>query len=307
MVRRLAWMKLNKHKSKELAQKIVYYLIIFFGFIFRKLNYATTVQLAAWLGDLFFNVVKIRRQLVLQNLAMVFPARREKEIRQLARQVYRNQAENLLDMLRLSSMRTSEDASKLLTIDTTEFLAKTTHVKKGAVLVSAHFSNWELLARSIGLLVTPLHVVVKRLRNSFVDQKINQWRAECGNHVIYKNAAFREGIRMLQKGGVLSFLGDQSDPKGTFFMDFLGRRTSVFVGPAYIALKAEVPLFVVMGYRLGNGGYKAELQEIDMNGLQATKQDAEELVRRYTAVVERYIYQYPAEWFWFHDRWKRVG
>ncbi|NTW11030.1 MAG: lipid A biosynthesis acyltransferase, partial [Chlorobiaceae bacterium] len=32
----------------------------------------------------------------------------------------------------------------------------------------------------------------------------------------------------------------------------------------------------------------------------------EELARRYTLALERYIRRYPEEWFWLHDRWKRT-
>jgi Kdo2-lipid IVA lauroyltransferase/acyltransferase len=46
--------------------------------------------------------------------------------------------------------------------------------------------------------------------------------------------------------------------------------------------------------------------EIDMTGLGTTKTDAEELARRYTKSIERFIYRYPAEWLWLHNRWKRT-
>ena len=44
-----------------------------------------------------------------------------------------------------------------------------------------------------------------------------------------------------------------------------------------------------------------------MAGIGTTRKDAEELARRYTKVIERSIYQYPDEWFWLHNRWKRTS
>ncbi len=127
-----------------------------------------------------------------------------------------------------------------------------------------------------------------------------------GNRIVYDRQALREGLRTLRNGGLLVMLGDQSDPGESFFTEFLGRRTSVFLGPAYLALKAGVPLFVGMCRRTGDGRYKVENEEIDHSDLGTTKADAEELTRRYTRVLERFIYQYPEEWFWLHNRWKRT-
>ena len=31
---------------------------------------------------------------------------------------------------------------------------------------------------------------------------------------------------------------------------------------------------------------------------------AEELARRYTSTMERYIYRHPEEWLWLHNRWR---
>jgi len=58
--------------------------------------------------------------------------------------------------------------------------------------------------------------------------------------------------------------------------------------------------------RSGGGRYIAAFEEVDTAGLGSGKGDAEELTRRYTRVLERYIVQYPEEWFWVHNRWKRT-
>jgi KDO2-lipid IV(A) lauroyltransferase len=155
--------------------------------------------------------------------------------------------------------------------------------------------------------VAPLTIVVKPLRNSRIDHQINAWRTMHGNRVVQDQQALREGLRTLRNGGIVVILGDQSDPGGSFFTEFLGRRTSVFLGPAWLALKTGVPLFVAMCRRSGDGRYKVETEEIELSDLGTTKDDAEELVRRYTRVLERSIYQYPEEWFWLHNRWKRTS
>ncbi len=300
-------MKRRWEDDDRIAERALYALVMTLGVFVRSISREKSSTIARLLGDFSFYVLKIRRPLVIKNLSLTFPQKSASEISAIARQVYRNQTENVIEMLRLPMIKTAEDAARLINIDALDLLVKTFDQKKGGVIVSAHFGNWELLGLCGGLLVTPLNVVVKPLKNHAINRQINAWRAMHGNQIIFDAQALREGLKILHKGEILTILGDQSDPGGSFFTEFLGRRTSVFLGPAYFALKAGVPLFVCMCRRTGDGRFKIESEEIDMTGLGTAKADIEELVRRYTKVLERFIYQYPEEWFWLHNRWKRTA
>ena len=292
-------------KKNSIRDKLFYRILLLVGLIVRRLNRAHAAAIARISGDIVYDRLKIRREIVETNLSITFPEKPDAEIRRIARQVYRNMAENVVEVLRLPLLRTPEDAARLVDVDARAFRAKTRELNRGAVLISAHFGNWELLGMAFGLLVSPLTVVVKRLKNREIDRQINLWRAMRGNRVVYKRQALREGLRTLRNGGVMSILADQSDPKGGFFMDFLGRRTSVFLGPAFLALKTGVPVFVGISRKIGNGRYRVEYEEIDYSDLGTGKADVEELARRYTRALEGYIRRYPEEWFWVHNRWKR--
>ena len=299
-------MKRSWDEADNSTDKALHGLIKLLGLLVRSINRKSSTAIAHLLGDFVYYIPKTRRQLVEDNLALTFPEKKPSEISAIARQVYRNQAENMIEVLRLSMIKTPEDAARLLDVDAGKILAKTLDVKKGGVLVSAHFGNWELLAFCSGLLVVPMSIIVKPLKNHAIDLQINEWRTMRGNKIIYDWKALREGLRTLHNGELLTVLGDQSNAGGSFFAEFLGRRTTVFLGPAYLALKAGVPLFVAMCRRSGSGSYKVEIEEIDMTGLGTAKTDAEELARRYTKAIERDIYRYPEEWLWLHNRWKRT-
>jgi len=297
-------MKRGWEDGDRLADRLFYALMMALGVLVRSVSRKRSNAIAASLGTVGYNLLKFRRQLVFQNLSLTFPEKSHSEIDAIARQVYRNQAENLIEVLRLPMIQSANDAAELIDVDGAHVLAKTRDQNKGGVLVSAHFGNWELLGMCTGLLMAPLTIVVKPLKNREIDTTINAWRTMHGNRIIYDGQALREGLRALRNGEILTILGDQSDPSGSFFTEFLGRRTSVYLGPAYFALKAEVPLFVGMCRRIGNGRYIVESEEVDMSGLGTAKADIEELARRSTKAVERFIYRYPEEWLWLHNRWK---
>ena len=298
-------MKRSWSEDDRFADKALYSVIMLLGVLVRSISRSKSTFIAHRIGDFAYKVLKIRRPLVEENLARTFPEKNSTEINALARKVYRNQADSLIELLRLPMIKTAEDAASLMDIDAREFLAKTAEVNKGCVLLSAHFGNWELLAHCSGLLVSPVTIVVKEVKNHAINHQINLLRTMGGNRVIYDWQALREGLRTLRNGGILSILGDQSDPSGTFFTEFLGRRTSVFLGPAFFALNAGVPLFVAMCRRTGDGRYTVDVEEVPITSPCKERADIEELACRYTQVLERYIYQYPEEWFWLHNRWKQ--
>ena len=299
-------MKRSWSEDDRPVDKALYGFIMLLGVLVRSVSRSKSTIIAHRIGDFAYQVLKIRRPLVEENLTRTFPEKNSSEIKALARKVYRNQAESLIELLRLPMIKTAEDAASLMDIDAREFLAKTVEQNKGCVLLSAHFGNWELLGHCSGLLVSPLTIVVKEVKNHAINRQINFWRTMRGNRIIYDWQALREGLRTLRQGGLVCILGDQSDSSGTFFTEFLGRRTSVFLGPAFFALNAGVPLFVAMCRRTGNGRYTVDIEEVAITSQGKERADVEELACRYTKVLERYIYQYPEEWFWLHNRWKRT-
>ncbi|TNJ34123.1 lysophospholipid acyltransferase family protein [Prosthecochloris vibrioformis] len=297
MARRSRW--------KAYQDKLIYRLFTGLGRVVRLLSRKQFEWIAFRIGDFLYDIVRVRRGVVRQNLAAAFPDKELKERRRIGRQVYRNMSVSLLEILRIPMVENAEDANELIDIDLSEFIAATKEQGKGGILLSAHFGNWELAGVCIGLLGLPMTVVAKRLRNKLIDQEINRIRKIRGNDVLYKRQALRDGLRLLKNGGVLTILGDQSDPDMVFVTDFLGRPASFFQGPAFLALKAQVPVFLIMTRRQPGGKYLMELKEIKTSDLSFSKASIQELTLRYIAQLEHYIRTYPEEWFWLHNRWKR--
>ena len=293
------------HVTKQAVQAATFGAINFFGILVRKLSSRQTRRLAFLIGDFMHRVIGLRRALVYGNLRLTFPDKSAAEIRRIARDVYRNLASTLFEVLRLPLVRSREDAAALVDIDGSEFLHRTRDRQSGAVIVSAHYGNWELMAMAFGLLVHPITIIVKRLHNQPIDQQINEYRTMMGNSVVDQSQSLRHGLRLLQNGGMLAILGDQSDPDAANYGEFLGRRASIFHGPAFFALKANVPLFFTICHSNGDGRYTIDIREVETSDLSFSKDDIATLASRYTSVLEEEILRRPEEWFWLHDRWKR--
>ena len=295
----------SRHRFRVASRALVFHAVNLFGVMVRLLGRSQARGVAFLLGDFMHRVVGIRRELVYRNLGITFPEKSPDEIRRIAMGVYRNVAATLLEVLRLPLIKNQDDVAALVDLDPSVYLRGTRNGQTGAVMVSAHYGNWELMAMAFGLMVHPMTIIVKRLRNALIDRRMNEFRTLRGNSIVYDENALREGLRLLDSGGILAILGDQSDSNESYFGEFLGRRATMFHGAAFFALKARVPLFVGMCRSTEDGRHKIDILEIDTSDLTFNKEDIATLASRYTRVLEEYILRWPEEWFWLHDRWKR--
>jgi KDO2-lipid IV(A) lauroyltransferase len=295
----------NRQMIKSAVSKTSCLAVQVLGAFVRKLSRRQAEGFACMIGDFLHNRLKLRRKLVYQNLSLTFPEKSPDEISAIAFKVYRNIVVTLVDVLRFPLIRNREDAAALVDIvNPVDFWRATDNGRKGVVLVSAHFSNWEMLAFASGMLVKPMSIIVKELSNKPLDRFINALRTMQGNSIVYDDQALRAGLRLLESGGVLAILADQSDPSGSNFGQFLGRRATMFHGAAFFALRAKVPLLVGMCRRGQDGKYKVDVNVVDTSDLTFCKEDIVTLASRYTRVIEEYIRKWPEEWFWLHNRWK---
>jgi KDO2-lipid IV(A) lauroyltransferase len=154
----------------------------------------------------------------------------------------------------------------------------------------------------------PVHIIVQRQRNKYVDRIINKGRMRHGNTTIPMGVSSREALSVLRGGGVLAALADQSGPKESAFVNFFGRPAATHRGVAAFSLKTGAPLVLIISKRNADGTYDALVEEIDMTALDGNPEDRiEELTRRHVAALERYIRRFPDHWLWMHRRWKHTA
>lgn len=263
------------------------------------------MSLGRMLGIFVYSCLKIRRDLVLENLTCSFPEKTRADIDNIARKVYQNQALNIIELLRIPLIKNKKDAQELVSMHVDEGFQPILKNKQGAVVVSGHFGSWETIGLCTGLMLKPMNFIVKPIKNKYLDIYLNHLRTMHGNKVIEANNALRAGINALKRGEIVVILADQSQRKVSHYIDFLGRKTSVFLGPGFLALKSGVPLFVEVPRRTKDDHYQLKIIEVKTSDLTCHKEDILELVKRYHFILEQFIRKHPEEWLWLHNRWKR--
>ncbi len=296
-----------KHVFKLIADALIYGVFMLIGVVIRRLSIEHVYRLGERVGVWLYERVKLRRKLVETNLRLCFPEKSDEERERIARQVYIEQAQSLFEIMRAPLIRSKADAEKIFEVKNLSLVEKCNAEGKGAIVVSAHFGNWELKAMCWAFLTKPCTIVYKPFSNKFLDKKMLEWRTIGGNEFISMSDAPKLGLKRLREGKFLALLSDQAAHSDDYFTTFLGRDAAIFLGAAVFALRTKLPIILSMPRRIGIGKHRLELTEIKTDDLTFSDDNVKVLAERYTRAIEAYIRRYPDQWFWLHNRWKRTA
>ena len=92
-----------------------------------------------------------------------------------------------------------------------------------------------------------------------------------------------------------------SNPKKSYWINFLGRETAFLHGPEVYAKKYNYPAVFVDIQRVKSGYYELELTVLAENPRELPEG---EVTRRLAKKLEEVIQKKPQDWLWSHKRWK---
>ena len=221
------------------------------------------------------------------------------------RNMFMNLGRNLAEFLhipRFSKRRFTR------TVDGTEFrkvVARALGSGRGALCVTGHIGNWELLAAYCAKFF-PTAVIAKRIYFEKFDREVVRRRKRLGLEVIYQEEGLRPVVAALRSNTVIGILADQDIPDvAGVFVDFLGKEAYTPVAPAALALGSGTPLFVVCVERLERDRHRIHIKgPVECPNTGSREEDRLELTRRWSSMLSGFIREHPEQWAWFHRRWR---
>jgi KDO2-lipid IV(A) lauroyltransferase len=257
------------------------------------------------LGDVVYLLLRRRRQLALDNLALAYPALPLRARARLARHASQHLGMTLIELARVLA-RPLEATLERIRLQGLEHLLGVMGAHGRALMLTAHLGNWELLAVAHGLTGVPLSIVVRPLDAPWLDALAERLRRRTGVELIHKRGALRGVLDALRRGRMIGILMDQNAARREgVFVDFFGRPASTSRSIALLALRTRTPIVPVFVRRDADGRHTVifhpALALPDTNGAEAA---VVELTARCTATIERAIREVPEQWLWSHDRWR---
>lgn len=177
---------------------------------------------------------------------------------------------------------------------------------KGAVFISGHFANWEIMPAAITQRIPHAVMTYRALNNPHIDKRIADLRAAYGTQVnAPKGIGTRELMRALSKGSPVALMNDQKF-NGGISVPFFGHAAMTAPGPTRLALKYQVPIVPVSTTRTGPARFRIEFHTPFVpEDTGSTDEDILRTVKRINAFLEAQVRAYPGQWFWQHRRWPK--
>lgn len=257
------------------------------------------------LGSLFYRVSRRYRTMALDNLRAAFGSEKtEKEIESIAKNVFRHFARGGAEFFYLLSLR-PEQIEKMIDVEGLELIEDAVKEGKGCVMITAHYGNWELLARKLVLLGYKVNVIARDSDDPGMTGMATKIRESGGYTVFDKDQPLLGAFKALRRNEVLGILPDQNELRGGIFVDFFGRPVSTAIGPAVFALRSGAPVIPMFAPRMPDGRYKATAYpRIEFTPSGDEEKDICDLTALINQAIEREVRRNPDQWLWLHDRWK---
>lgn len=263
------------------------------------------------LGIAFYHLLPVRRRVVLDNIRQVFGDRLDEAgRRRLAQAFYTHLLRSIAEYLAtfwISERRQSERVD----IVGVEHLFAAERQKKGMLVLTGHFGNWELAAVAAmlqyGQYRDRFHVIRKSLGAGLEQIAFGRFR-RAGLRVIPRFDALGQVLRALDRNDVTIFILDQhtsaNSPKG-IAVEFFGRPAGTNRSLALLAGHTGAPVIPATCYRQPDGRHVLRFETaLEWIAHEDSEQELRLNTRRYNEILERFVLEHPDQWFWMHRRWK---
>lgn len=280
-----------------------YYVILY---LITLLPLRVLYVLSDALFPLVYHVVRYRRKVVRKNLTNSFPEKSKREILKIERRFYHYFCDVFIEAMYRINMSPKEVGSRI-TFENLEIIDKIYAGNKSAMLMMAHYGNWEWVsAMSLHLpKESPLYGVYKQLSNAEFDAMTYRLRLKYNMGNIEMRDLFKTMLRMGKAGekGIFAMVSDQCPPKDStrFKMMFLNQPTAVIVGTEVLARKFDYPVLILSITRPKRGYYHCKVELLSENPQTEPEFSISE---KYMHHLETDINQHPELWLWTHKRWK---
>ncbi len=284
---------------------IEYIFFVLFSYVLRITGLKNARRLSSILAFLFFYIIPIRKETVIENLSFAFPSYSNREINKIAFKCYKSFSVTLVELLSIPWLSRSQ-MKNMIDCSNADLIVERFKENKGIILLSAHYANWEYIALSVSLQIgIPFHVVVKPQRNPYVTRWLERARTKWINKIIPSGVSIRQVYKELLEKNIVAMVADQRGPKEGIQLEFMGRPAYFFSGPALLSIKTGAPLLYGIPVRQKDYSYKAEIVEVNKDNLPENEDEkVVELTRRHKEYMEKCIREHPEQWFWMHKRWK---
>ena len=241
-----------------------------------------------------------RHQKVIRNLTEAFPDKDERWIKHTTTRHWNNLGRTFAEGLCVQKLDRQPERAVLTS---SALVKELSNSEKGAVFVSLHMGNWEVLAIPAKLNGLAMAGIYQRASNPLVDAFIKKARAPLYPGGLHAKSRDTVNLTMdwIRQGNIVCMMGDLRKYQGVD-VPFFGKPAPSNPYPALLAQKLSVPLIAARSKRTSGAHFDIEILEIEQSGHSELDIRIAETTANLHAQFEEWIKAAPEQWMWGHRR-----
>ena len=282
-----------------------YYLYKFGQFCVNRLSLRTAYRIAMLLSDLHYLWSPRDCRAVHHNLQAI--AHNSDNLHKRSREVFRNFGKYLVEFFRMSQEVNQDFIKQHVKVSNLDRLEQVLQRGKGGIILTAHIGNWELGGVILSTLGYPSMAIALPHKERPVNDLFNRQRESRGMLIVQINQAVRRCLETLRDNKLVAVLADRDFTASGEVINFLGRDTLIPKGAAIFAAKTGAGIIPTFLVREGEDQFHLFLEEPiyppqECEG-EVTLEVLVPIIKKYAAVIEEKVRQYPTQWLMFREFW----
>jgi KDO2-lipid IV(A) lauroyltransferase len=258
------------------------------------------------IGKLVFIFPNREKTRTIDHLRQVYGSKwTESKILRTASDVYSNLGKNLFDSIYLTNLPINK-FNKFVKYESLDEVKMAFDKGKGLIAITAHVGCFEMLLHFFGMNGIKSIAIGRKMYDERLEQLVRKTRSGPNIEYISRADNLRPIIRWLQEGRCFGVLIDQDTNVEGVFADFLGKKAFTPSGPIKIAMKLDIPVFVITTGRNPDNTHQIFVSK--QIGLEKTGNFDRDLVanvQKANDLICNTIEKFPSQWVWMHRRWKQ--
>jgi KDO2-lipid IV(A) lauroyltransferase len=290
---------------RPLRQKLEVLALRSIGLLARALPFAWASAIGAGVGLLAFRFLGRRRRIAIQNITGALgPEIDGVPAREVARRTFAQIGRSFLEFLALPSLGPRGILARVERIGF-EPVLEWVRDGRGAVVLTAHYGNWEMLGATMRALGAPMQYLLPPQSNEGSDAYFDGIRAKLGIPSVKIGYGMRGALKALRSGAFLGMLPDQDARRVGIHVPFFGRPASTHTGPARLAYRTRSPIAIGLIEREKGARFRSRVVATLVPDPEADEaSEVERLTRAINEAIEAGVRRRPDHWYWIHRRWK---
>jgi KDO2-lipid IV(A) lauroyltransferase len=256
-----------------------------------------------------YKIFGYRKQVVYDNLTLVFSEKSEDEKKKIMTKFYHHLCDMMVEAIK--SITISEKTMKKhFVFANIDLINKLEAQNRSIILMCSHYGSWEwiFIMQSFVDKNSKGYAVYKPLANKYFDKLFKGVRAKYNSTLISTKETIPTLLQASRNGDltISGFVSDQSPKtsKATYWAEFMGIKVPVHTGAEAIATKLNMAVVFFGVERLKRGYYKCTYKTITE---QPKTLEKHTITDEFIKLAEQQIYDAPEYYLWTHKRWKHRG